>query len=199
MFAPEENVVLVRCPQCREANRLSDVEPHRRVVSYLCPTCESIVRIDLILDEVRSTGASVSFKNVRRSPSILVADDSAGSGEVIAGILRDDGYQVRVVHDGDSALESIRQHHPDLAVIDLMLPGLSSFDILRAVQADARLAGIPVMVVGSVLKPDIVHFLNELGAAGFVDRERVVDSLGFRVRSVLAASPVPDGRRGIET
>ena len=187
--------MLVRCPQCREAIRLSDFDPRARVVHYLCQNCQGIVAIDLLLDEIKTSATASSFDKARRSRTILVADDMWGSGEVVAGILREAGYDVRVVHDGDSALEKIRRIHPDLVVLDLMLPGMSSFDVLRCVQEDSRLRGTAIVVVGSVCKPDLVHYLRELGAAGFLDRDRLVETLIFRVRSLLDDPGCPGRER----
>ncbi|MFQ5718618.1 MAG: response regulator [Acidobacteriota bacterium] len=189
--------MLVRCPRCRAQIRFTDVDPHDRMVRYLCATCRDIVDIDLVLDEVRAPKASGSFDRIRRRWHSLVADDSPASAEVAAGILREIGHETRVVHDGHAAVDDIRRFHPDLVLVDLMLPGLSGVDVLRAVRAEARLRATLVLVVGSVWKPDVIHYLNELGAAGYVDRERIVSSLAFRVRGVLDGSPLtPTGGPG---
>jgi len=175
----------VRCPQCRETIRMSDIDSGDRVIRYLCQACERIVAIDLALDEIRHPAVERAFDSVRGDSTVLVADDAWSSGEVIAGILREADHVVRVVHDGDTAWQQIQLTHPDVVVLDLMLPGLSGFDIVRKVAGDQRLRRTSVLVVGSVCKPEIVHYLHELGAAGFIDRDRLVETLLFRVQILL--------------
>ena len=185
--------MVVHCPQCREAIRMSALDAPQRVVRYLCPNCDEIVAIDLVLDEVKGSGASSSYERASRTRTILVADDSRASGEVIAGILRQEGYVARTVRDGHSALDVIREIHPDLVILDLMLPGLSGIDVLRELRSEPRLQDTPVVVIGSVCKPEVVHYLNELGAAGFLDRDQLVETLVFRVRTILEGQPEPAG------
>src|SRR6516164_1903970 len=68
--------MLVKCPQCRTEFRLSGDAPGEKVVRYFCPGCQTIVRIDVELDEIQSSSSSGSFRAVRRKRTVLVADDS---------------------------------------------------------------------------------------------------------------------------
>jgi len=68
--------MLVRCPQCKTEFRLVGEPPAEKVVRYLCPGCQAIVRIDVELDEVRSSSSSGSYRSIPRRKKVLVADDS---------------------------------------------------------------------------------------------------------------------------
>jgi CheY-like chemotaxis protein len=181
----QETVMLVRCPRCRTQIRLTDFSPEERVVPYLCNRCGEIVRIDLILDEVKSSAAPSTFERLRQARTVLVADDSPAACEVAADLLQEAGHKVLTASDGPEALARIRDHHPDAVVIKLMLPGLTAFELLREIRRDPRLCRTPVLIVSRVYKPDMVQVLSSLGARGFIDRQRLVETLAFRVSTLL--------------
>lgn len=62
---------------------------------------------------------------------ILVVDDEVEIAELIALYLRNDGFEVVVCHDGAQAFAALETHTPDLAILDVMLPDMSGFDILK--------------------------------------------------------------------
>ena len=177
--------MLVRCPQCRTPIRLTDFDPDERVVPYLCSRCAEIVRIDLILDEVDSSASASTFKQVRRGRTVLVADDSRATCEVAAALLQDAGYRVLTARDGRTAMELTLDHHPDVLVLGLILPRMTAFDLLRAIRRDERLGPTPVLIVSGVYKQDMAKVLVSLGASGFSDKQRLVETLAFRVTNAL--------------
>jgi two-component system response regulator MprA len=62
---------------------------------------------------------------------VLVVDDDRSIREVIAYVLRDEGYQVDEAADGRAALAAIRRRHPDVILVDLMMPGMDGWDLVR--------------------------------------------------------------------
>lgn len=68
------------------------------------------------------------------APRILVVDDEAPIVELISEYLRSEGMDVAVAGDGPSALEAVRDRRPDVVVLDVMLPGLDGFEVLRRVR-----------------------------------------------------------------
>ena len=67
---------------------------------------------------------------------ILVVDDEPHIVEVVSAYLLREGHQVDTAADGDAAFELARNTRPDLLVLDVMLPGRSGFDVLRALRAE---------------------------------------------------------------
>jgi CheY-like chemotaxis protein len=177
--------MLVRCPQCRTEFRLVDYSPDERVVKYLCPGCREIVRIDLEQDEVQSSSSSGSFRALRRKKTVLVADDTETVLERAEKLLTDSGYQVLVAIDGADALRVIQEEHPDLVILDLLMPRMTGFDVLREMRQDERVKDTPVLVMSGVYKGNILGYLQELGALGFLDKQQLEESLVFRVRKAL--------------
>ena len=62
---------------------------------------------------------------------MLVVDDDRSIREVLAYLLRDEGYQVDEAADGRAALAAIRRRHPDVILVDLMMPGMDGWDLVR--------------------------------------------------------------------
>ncbi len=177
--------MLVRCPQCGTEFRLVDYKPDERVIKYLCPACNDIVRIDLEQDEVQSSSSSGHYSSLERRKTVLVADDSPGVRGMALRLLTEDGFNVLTAKDGEDALAIIREEHPDLVVLDLLMPSMTGFDVLRTVLQDERLKSIPVLTMSGVYKDNVVEFLHKLGARGFLDKEKLEETLVFRVRQLL--------------
>jgi PAS domain S-box-containing protein len=80
---------------------------------------------------------------------VLVADDNADMREYLARLLRTAGYHVTLVTDGKAALAAVRAGLPDLVISDVMMPGLDGLGLVAAVRADARTAGVPVLLLSA--------------------------------------------------
>lgn len=70
-----------------------------------------------------------------RRPCVVVADDDRDIRELVAVKLRQAGYDVVAVSDGVEAVAAVRERGPVLAVLDVMMPGLSGFDVVREIRA----------------------------------------------------------------
>ena len=178
--------MLVRCPQCRSEIRLSGDAPTEKVVRYFCPTCQAIVRIDLQLDEVPSSSSSGTYSSIQRRKKALVADDADLILKLCERILTEAGFQVLLAADGVEALRLIRDEHPDIVILDLLMPRMTGFDVLREVRADERVRDTVVLAISSVYKDNILSFLHQLGAQGFLDKAQIEESLAFRVQGLMA-------------
>ncbi len=122
---------------------------------------------------------------------ILVVDDEAHIVEFVRGYLERDGYQVLTASDGDSALAVARQAQPDLLVLDIMLPRLSGFDVLRSL----RSAGSSVPVIMLTARDDVIDRVAglELGADDYIVKPFEPRELVARVGAVLRRLERPVG------
>ncbi|NCO91079.1 MAG: response regulator, partial [Armatimonadetes bacterium] len=75
---------------------------------------------------------------------VLVVDDEERLAKTIAYNLRAEGHEVVVAHDGESALEVFRTEHPDLVVLDLMLPRRSGVEVCRLVREESS---VPILML----------------------------------------------------
>ena len=179
--------MVVRCPHCKNVIRLREVDGQSRVIKYLCSNCQEIVRIDLLQDEVKSSSSADSFGKTEHRKKILVADDTVTVRKVAARLLSSAGYEVLEAEDGRQALDLVQNEHPDLILLDLLMPKMTGFDVLREMKRIGRLKETPILVMSGVFKKDVLDFLHAAGVSGFLDKEQIKDSLLFRVQQILAA------------
>jgi len=81
------------------------------------------------------------------SRKILVADDNAASRELIMEVLEMSGYDVMGAADGQEAVSQARAGQPDLLLVDIQMPRLDGFGVLRELRADSRFASLRVVAL----------------------------------------------------
>lgn len=118
---------------------------------------------------------------------VLVIDDDIHIGDLLQDALEGEGYRVTRAYSGTEALLSLDRERPDLALLDLMLPGLSGEDVLP------RLAGIPVIVVSARADIDSKTALLLGGAADYVTKPFSLRELLARVAVRLREAPARQG------
>jgi DNA-binding response OmpR family regulator len=117
---------------------------------------------------------------------ILVAEDSSMVRQLVAARLASDGYEVLEAADGEQALLLARTEHPDLLVLDKVMPKFDGFEVVRALREDPRTAGLPiVMLTERTSEEDVLSGLN-LGVEEYMPKPFSPRELSVRVRRVLA-------------
>ncbi|HEY55971.1 MAG TPA: response regulator transcription factor [Dehalococcoidia bacterium] len=126
---------------------------------------------------------------------VLVIDDDVKTTELVKLYLRRDGYKVVTAYDGLQAVDVARETHPDLVVLDLMLPGLDGFEVFRALRAESD---VPIiMLTAKTTEQDRLNGLD-LGADDYVTKPFSPRELAARVRAVLRRLPDETLQRGPE-
>jgi two-component system phosphate regulon response regulator PhoB len=135
---------------------------------------------------------SASPGALRKTPArILVVEDERDIAALVAYHLTKDGYRVRTTEGGAEALEAAASERPDLLVLDLMLPGLSGYDVLAEMRRRPELADVPVIVLTARRdEADRVRGL-ELGADDYVTKPFSPRELVLRVGAVLRRAQSP--------
>ena len=128
----------------------------------------------------------------RKTPArILVVEDERDIAALVAYHLTKEGYRVRTAEGGTEALEAAAGERPDLLVLDLMLPGLSGYEVLGEMRRRPELAEVPVIVLTARRdEADRVKGL-ELGADDYVTKPFSPRELVLRVGAVLRRSQSP--------
>ncbi|MHC4923493.1 MAG: response regulator [Planctomycetota bacterium] len=133
-----------------------------------------------------------------KQPRILVVDDEPDLVELVRHHLARERYDVVTASDGETALQEARRRVPDLVILDLMLPGIDGLEVCRRLRADARTAGVPiVMLTAKGEESDAVIGLAQ-GADDYVRKPFGVKELTARVAARLRAAEVrrsEDARR----
>jgi CheY-like chemotaxis protein len=106
----------------------------------------------------------------RHQAKILVADDSAEDLFFLARAFEKAGLQdfVTSVPDGEQAIQHLERARPDLLLLDLKMPKLTGFDVLKWIQARPELSGLQVVVFSSSDLPEDKKRAKELGAKGYL-------------------------------
>ncbi len=114
--------------------------------------------------------------------TILVVDDEARIAKLVRDYLERAGFGVLTARDGETALMLARREHPDLIILDLMLPGVDGLDVCRRLRQES---GVPIiMLTARVEEADRVVGL-ELGADDYVTKPFSPRELVARVRATL--------------
>lgn len=127
---------------------------------------------------------------------VLVADDRAISRELVRSVLEGSGYEVFEASDGVEALEEARRVRPDVILLDLHMPRLDGFGVIRELRGDHAFDDIPVLALtASAMTGDRERALAS-GFTGYVAKPIRVAALRIEVERLLAgrsASPADGG------
>jgi class 3 adenylate cyclase len=126
---------------------------------------------------------------------ILVVDDIESNRDLLARRLETDGHRVTVAADGEQALEILKEQEFDLVLLDLMMPGLSGFDVLQRLKIDSELRDIPVIMISALDETDSVIRCIEAGADDYLPKPFNPILLKARIRSGLEKKQWSDSER----
>jgi len=119
---------------------------------------------------------------------ILVADDDVDIRELVEFKLSTLGHDVVAVADGAAAIEACKAQRPDLAVLDVMMPGVSGLDAIRAIRADPALADLPVILLTARAQESDVETGFDSGADDYITKPFSPRELASRVQALLSRS-----------
>jgi two-component system OmpR family response regulator len=119
---------------------------------------------------------------------ILVADDDTDIRDLVTFKLRQAGYTVQAVDNGTSALAAIEADPPDLAVLDVMMPGLSGIDVLRKIRDAGRTRDVRVILLTARSRDADVDTGFATGADDYIIKPFSPRELLHRVNTALARS-----------
>jgi DNA-binding response OmpR family regulator len=118
---------------------------------------------------------------------LLIADDEANIVISIEFLMKREGFEVLVAHDGAEALEKIRAERPDIVLLDVMMPKKNGFDVCQEVRADAALAGTRILMLTAKGRDTEVAKGLALGADAYVTKPFSTKELVEKVKQLLAA------------
>lgn len=130
---------------------------------------------------------------------ILVVDDEKPIADILRFNLEREGYEVEVAYDGKEALEKARSWHPDLIILDIMLPELDGFSVCREVRS---FSAVPILML-TAKEAEVDKVLGlELGADDYVTKPFGTREILARVRAILRriqSAPAPAGANVIQS
>lgn len=119
---------------------------------------------------------------------ILVVDDRQEMAWLLKRALTEEGYEVEVAHDGQEGLKQAHAFRPDLIVLDVMMPGMNGWDMLRRLR---EFSNVPVIILTAVkAEDDKVYGLN-IGADDYVTKPVGIRELVARIQATLRRAALP--------
>ncbi len=106
---------------------------------------------------------------------ILLIEDSQSTRFMYRNILDKAGYFVLEAPNGEMGLELINKHHPDLIILDLILPGMHGHEVLKKIRSNPKTCLTPVLVLTNVKDSQNIQKTMSSGASHYANKESVTD------------------------
>lgn len=129
-----------------------------------------------------------------REAAILIVDDTPASLDVLRTMMAQQGYQTFVADSGERAISIARRVHPDLILLDVIMPGMGGFETCRQLKLHPGTEDIPVIFMSSLNGADDVVAGFDLGAVDYIGKPLRMTELCARVRARLLAGAHSDIR-----
>ena len=126
---------------------------------------------------------------------ILVVDDEVPIREYEANLLSEFGHEVLTASEGYEALKLAREKHPDLILLDILMPEMSGIEVCRELRADPRTRDVRIVVVSGVDDRQTLEECLDAGADDFVTKPIDRLELMVRVRSMLRVRGIADDQK----
>lgn len=123
----------------------------------------------------------------QRRPRVLLADDSDEFRTIVAELLEELGYEVIQATDGEAALAGVRQHAPDVVLLDQRMPGLTGVEV--AVRLREQGLAAPIVLVSAAL--DVRDLSRKAGISNFLQKPFGVEDLEELLRRLAVPAPAP--------
>ena len=153
---------------------------------------EAVLRLDKMLEsrtpteETCSQGHDgVQDNDLAHHGLVLVVDDDINNRDLLSRRLRREGYDVLVAGSGHQALRIVREHHLDLILLDLVMPGMDGMAVLQVLKSDPELSSIPVLVVSAYDGIEHAIACIEQGAEDYIAKPFNRTLLQTRVHALI--------------
>jgi class 3 adenylate cyclase len=129
---------------------------------------------------------------MRSPPRILIADDNAANLDILRVRLASQGYEIVTAADGEEALNVARDQHPDLILLDVMMPKRDGLEVCRLLRGNQTLPFMPIILVTAKDDPQDIVMGLESGADEYLTKPVNHTALTARVRSILRMKALHD-------
>ncbi len=116
---------------------------------------------------------------------ILIVDDDANILFLISEVLTRNGYEPLMAYSGASALELVKNHRPELVVLDIMMPGIDGFEVCRAIKADPGLAAVKIILLTAKIESADIQAGIAAGADAYFTKPFKIAELLEKIRELV--------------
>lgn len=128
-------------------------------------------------------------KHAPPGTSVLIIDDSKTMVAALGKMLRENHFNIFEALDGEAGLEVLRKNKPDLIFLDIILPGISGFDVLRRIRRSTYVGKIPVIVMSGNEAATEEYYVRRIGANDFMRKPCSRAEVFSRVERLLDLKP----------
>lgn len=118
---------------------------------------------------------------------VLIAEDEPHIVESLSFVLGREGFDVSAVVDGESVIERLRTERPGVIILDVMLPQLNGFEVLKRIKSEPSLAAIPVIILTAKGQAQDRRMAEEIGVDGFMTKPFANRDIVEEVRRLTGA------------
>ena len=111
--------------------------------------------------------------------TIVVADDDPDILSIVSMSLETQGYEVHKASNGREAVDQVRAHHPDLVILDMMMPVMSGYEAITELKADETTRNIPIVGLSAKAMATDMERATDVGVDGYITKP-------FRIAQVLS-------------
>ncbi|WP_083619103.1 response regulator, partial [Planktothrix serta] len=127
----------------------------------------------------------LNYANITPAIQILIVDDVVENLELLRHFLTEVGYEVISALDGESALQQVNHHSPELILLDVMMPGLSGYEICQQLKASPQTQEIPVIFLSALAEIDDKIRGFEVGGVDYITKPFEIEDVIVRVKNQL--------------
>ncbi len=121
---------------------------------------------------------------------LLVVDDDRDIVDILKKRLLQEGYEVAVAFDGEEALSKVKEENPDVVLLDLMMPKLNGFEVLKEIRDKYRDKWRPVIIVSANAELDSVKSCYSLEADHYLTKPCTIENVLRGIRTMISLIPL---------
>lgn len=122
-------------------------------------------------------------------PKALIIDDDEDLAGIMALMLRKDGFETALAHDGLTGIDKAHSWKPDIAIIDLLMPGIHGFLVVEKLRASEDLKNLPILIASSKPFEEDKFHAKEVGANDYLTKPFKRQQLLDKVHALLRQTP----------
>ena len=172
--------MMIQCPGCAARYRLKEGGFDKPSSRVRCPKCSRVFEVSSAIEKETPIPRPVV------SNALLVVDDARFFRELIVDVLKPLNRVVFTAPDGETALAMFRQERPALVILDLNLPKMTGYELIRAIRAEAGGGEVKLLAMSGVFRTDEdAHAVQVAGADFFTSKSFKPEQFLKHVRELL--------------
>ena len=126
------------------------------------------------------------MENINKK-EILIVDDSATNLFLLESVLNEYDYKAITANSAKEALKIIDNKHPDLILIDILMPQISGFELIKTIKLNPLLGSIPIFAVSAITEEESIREIIDAGANIFINKPIIISELLDKIKDIFIA------------